>query len=98
MVLLCTMKPKAVGLKKNTKVEKSDSLNGDFVKLGKRMRELRIKKGFNSFEAFAYENDLPRMLYGNYKQGVGNITYKNLLKVVKALGVSISDFFSEGFD
>lgn len=58
------------------------------------MRELRIKKGYNSFETFAYDNDLPRVLYGNYEKGVGNITYKNLLKVVRAMNISINEFFN----
>jgi len=82
---------KATGNKKESPAE-------DFLKLGKRMRELRIKKGYNSFEAFAYDNDLPRVLYGNYEKGTGNITYKNLLKVIKALDVSFKEFFSTGID
>ena len=73
-------------------------INTDFAKLGKRMRVLRIKKGYSSFEAFAYDNDLPRVLYGNYEKGEGNITYRNLLRVVKALDVTLTEFFSEGFD
>ncbi len=77
---------------------KKDNPAEDFIKLGKRMRELRIKKGYNSFEAFAYDNDLPRVLYGNYEKGAGNITFKNLLKVIKALNVSFREFFSTGFD
>lgn len=83
-----------------TKIKKARIITGssDFVKLGKRMRELRIKNGYKSFEAFAYDNDLPRVLYGNYEKGVGNITYKNLLKVIKALKVSVKEFFNEGFD
>lgn len=98
MPLFCKMAKKIV---KEVKVKKSKQLgqvNTDFTKLGKRMRELRIKKGYNSFESFAYDNDLPRVLYGNYEKGEGNITYKNLLKVIKALNVSITEFFSEGFN
>jgi transcriptional regulator with XRE-family HTH domain len=76
----------------------SKTPDSDFVKLGKRMRELRLKKGFSSYEAFAYENDLSRVLYGDYEKGKGNITYKNLLKIARALGVSLNEFFSEGFD
>ncbi|MCE9538622.1 MAG: helix-turn-helix domain-containing protein [Bacteroidetes bacterium] len=83
---------------KKVQNEKPDSTDSDFVKLGKRMRELRIKKGFKSFETFAYDNELPRVLYGNYEKGVGNITYKNLLKVIRALGISLKEFFSEGVD
>lgn len=88
------MKPKP----NSTKKAKPTVVDSDFIKLGKRMRELRIKNGYKSFEIFAYDNDLPRVLYGNYEKGIGNITYKNLLKVIKALKISISDFFREGFD
>lgn len=96
MLLFCNM------AKANTKIVKKklkqDAEKGnDFIKLGQRMRELRIKKGYNSFESFAYDNDLPRVLYGNYEKGEGNITFKNLLKVIKALDVSIKEFFNEGF-
>jgi hypothetical protein len=94
-----SMKPKVKEIKsiKSAK-DKSSPIDSDFIKLGKRMRELRIKRGYKSFEAFAYDNDLPRVLYGNYEKGVGNITYKNLLKVIKALDFTMKDFFNEGFD
>ncbi|MCW3072088.1 MAG: helix-turn-helix domain protein [Bacteroidetes bacterium] len=89
-------------IKKETKApakaKQLGQVNTDFMKLGKRMRDLRIKKGYKSFEAFAYDNEMSRVMYGSYEKGDGNITYKNLLKVVKALGVTITEFFSEGFD
>jgi hypothetical protein len=94
MVLFCRMAKE--NARKSTKQEKTTG--SDFIKLGKRMRELRKKKGYKSFESFAYDNDLPRVLYGNYEKGEGNITFKNLLKVIKALNVTITEFFSEGFD
>lgn len=97
MLLFCNMKKASKAVKgKKEKPLKQD--NADMVRLGKRMRQLRIEKGYTSFEAFAYDNELPRVLYGNYEKGVGNITYKNLLKVIRALGLSISEFFNQGFD
>ena len=91
------MAKKIIKVVKDKKVKQLTGTSTDFIKLGKRMRELRIKKGYSSFESFAYDNDLPRVLYGNYEKGEGNITYKNLLKVIKALNISITEFFSEGF-
>lgn len=91
------MAKKTIKAVKSKKAKQLTGANVDFMKLGKRMRELRIKKGYSSFESFAYDNDLPRVLYGNYEKGEGNITYKNLLKVIKALNISITEFFSEGF-
>lgn len=72
--------------------------NQDLKKLGDRLKVLRVKKGFTSLERFAFDNELSRVLYSNYENGKGNITYKNLLKVTKALNISLKDFFSEGFD
>ncbi len=97
MLLLCVMAKKMVKKVAKKKGKQLGQINADFSALGKRMKDLRIRKGYNSFEAFAYDNDLPRVLYGNYEKGEGNITYKNLLKVIKALNVSVSEFFSEGF-
>lgn len=83
---------------KTAKAKKEVYEDTDFAKLGKRMKELRVKNGYKSFETFAYDHELPRVLYGNYEKGVGNITYKNLLKVIRALKVSIPEFFEKGFD
>lgn len=69
----------------------------DTKTLGARMKSLRLKKGYTSLERFAHEHDLSRVLYSNYENGKGNITYKNLIKVTKALDISLKDFFSEGF-
>lgn len=92
------MAKKIVKDKKSKKGEQLGQVTTEHTKLGMRMKELRIKKGYSSFESFAYDNDLPRVLYGNYEKGEGNITYKNLLKVIKALNVSVSEFFSKGFN
>jgi transcriptional regulator with XRE-family HTH domain len=69
----------------------------DLKKLGERIRSLRIKKGYNNYESFAYEHDKARAQYGKYEKGE-NITYISLLRVIKALDLSVKDFFSEGFD
>ena len=72
--------------------------NPDLQKFGDRLKKIRIKKGYVSVEKFSFECELSRSLYSNYENGKGNITYRNLLKVIKALGISLKDFFSEGFD
>ena len=81
-------------------MRKSESPNLKDVKskLGIRFRKLRIQKGHNSLEAFAMENDISRPLYSNYESGKGNITIKNLTKVLSGLDVSLKEFFSEGFE
>jgi transcriptional regulator with XRE-family HTH domain len=87
------MKEKRKKVKTGSKIS-----DPDFVALGKRMKELRLKKGFGSYEVFAYEHGLSRVLYGAYEKGEGNITYKNLLKIIRALDVSVKEFFNEGFE
>ncbi len=69
----------------------------DLNKLGKRIKALRIAKGYKNYEYFAYENNLPRAQYGRYENGE-DLRFSSLLKVIKAFDISISEFFSEGFD
>ena len=71
--------------------------NKDLVRIAKRIKDLRIKKGFSSYEYFAYENDISRAQYGRYENGE-DMRYSSLLRVIKALGISVKEFFSEGFD
>ncbi len=66
-------------------------------KLGKRLKELRIKRGYTNYEYFAFENNIGRAQYGKYETG-GNIQFDTLVKILKALDISLKDFFAEGFD
>ena len=68
----------------------------DIKKLAKRIRELRQGKGYSNYENFAFVNDLPRAQYGRYEKGEDK--YSSLMKVIRALGISVKEFFSEGFD
>jgi transcriptional regulator with XRE-family HTH domain len=85
-------------MKKAKKITRSsDNPGKDLIKLGKRIRELRIKKGYKSYEIFAYENDFSRAQMGRYENGE-NLRYESLLKVIRALGVTPKEFFNEGID
>ena len=86
MNFICLMKPKS----KNEE-------NNDLALLAKRIKELRIKKGYTSYEYFAYENELSRSQYGRYEKGE-DLRYTSLLRVINALGISLKEFFAEGFD
>ena len=66
------------------------------TKLGNRLRELRIERGFSNYEQFAFEHNLPRAQYGRYEQGQ-DLRFSSLLKVLKALDISLEEFFKEGF-
>ncbi len=79
------------------KKKKSDIKDVDLVKLGKRIKGLRIKSGYTSYETFAYDKGIHRVQFGRYEKG-HNLTYKSLLKVITAFDMSLEEFFSEGFD
>ncbi len=66
-------------------------------KLAERIRSLRIKKGYSNYENFAYEHKIPRAQYGRYEKGE-DLRYSSLVKIVKAFDMSMTEFFSEGFD
>lgn len=72
-------------------------LKAHLKKLGKRLKELRIEKGFSNYEHFAYEIDISRTQYGKYEAG-GNIQFDTLLKILKFHKITLKEFFSEGFD
>ncbi|MDD7887859.1 helix-turn-helix domain-containing protein [Flavivirga sp. 57AJ16] len=65
--------------------------------LGRRLRQLRKEKGYSNYELFAFENEIPRAQYGRYENG-GDLRFSSLLNVLKALNISLEEFFSEGFD
>lgn len=65
-------------------------------KLAERIKELRVKKGYTSYEYFAYDHNIPRAQYGRYEKGE-DLKFSSLLKVLRGLDISIEDFFNEGF-
>jgi transcriptional regulator with XRE-family HTH domain len=77
--------------------EKQQLKEEDLKKLGERIRSLRIKKGYSNYENFAFEHDIARAQYGKYEKGE-DLRYSSLLRVIRALGISVKEFFSEGFD
>jgi len=66
-------------------------------KLGNRIRSLREQKGYSNYEKFAYEHNFSRAQYGRYEQGQ-NLSFKTLLRLLKAFDMTLTQFFSEGFD
>lgn len=61
--------------------------------LGKRIRELRLKKGFSQ-ESFADHCGLHRTYQGGIERGERNLTIQTVLTVAKGLGMSMSDLLS----
>jgi hypothetical protein len=65
-------------------------------KLGQRIKDLRIKAGYKSYEYFAYEHNISRAQFGRYENGQ-DLRISSLLKIVNAFGLTMEEFFSEGF-
>jgi len=59
-----------------------------------KLKQLRLAKGYSSYEAFAFDHDLPRVGYGRHEQG-SNLTLKSLLRLLDIHQVSLADFFAE---
>jgi DNA-binding Xre family transcriptional regulator len=67
-------------------------------KLSKRVKSLRKKKGFKSYELFAYDIEISRAGMSKYEAGTfDDIRLRTLLKIIDGLEVSPTEFFSEGF-
>lgn len=78
-----------IGMKANQKPTE------ELEKMGARLKELRIAKGYSNYEQFAYDHNIPRAQYGRYERGQ-DLRISSLLKVLRALEVTPSEFF-KGF-
>ena len=63
------------------------------VVLGKRIRELRSKKGFSQ-ESFADHCGLHRTYMGGIERGEHNLTLQTALTISKGLGISMSELLT----
>lgn len=90
------MKPEGNKGPKKTVKAKLDS-EAQLKKLGERIKNLRIAAGYTSYEYFAYDHDFSRAQFGRYEQG-NNMRFSSLIRIVNAFGMTIPEFFSEGFD
>ena len=65
--------------------------------LGDRIKALRKARGYSNYEQFAYEHEINRSQYGRYENGE-DLRFSSLLKVLRALDISLAEFFGEGFE
>lgn len=65
-------------------------------KVGERLKYYRKKAGYTNYEYFAYEHGFSRPQYGKYEAGA-NIQLNTLMKILKAMNVSLEEFF-KGFE
>lgn len=63
--------------------------------IGKKLTELRLKKGYHSRIEFALDYDLSHIQYWRMEKGVANLTFKSLDKVLAIHGLTIEKLFDE---
>ncbi len=83
-------------MKKSSKKIPLDA-SQELIKLGNRIKALRIQNGYTSYETFAYEHEIARAQFGRYEKGE-DIRFSTLIKVINAFGLTVEEFFSEGFE
>ena len=74
-------------------MELSNKNEKRLIKIGERIRELRIKAGYKSYENFAFDNEINRVQYGRMEKGA-NFTLASLLKVIDIHKITLEEFFT----
>ncbi len=62
------------------------------IKIGKRLRELRTKKGLSQ-EKFSFICELDRTYIASIEQGKRNVSVANIEKIANALDMTVYEFF-----
>lgn len=75
------------------RVNENDLLNYTLKQIGDCLSELRKKKGYTSYENFAYDHEIPRMQYWRIEKGKVNLTIRSLLRILEIHKISLPDFF-----
>jgi hypothetical protein len=73
-------------------MEKSNKYDKRIKKIGERLRELRKKAGYTSYESFAFDHDVPRVQYGRMEAGV-NLRIATLMRVLDIHKITLEEFF-----
>jgi transcriptional regulator with XRE-family HTH domain len=61
--------------------------------MGRKIRDLRLSKGYKSHELFAIKYNLPKIHYWRIEKGKSNVTVKSLIRILSIHNIQISDFF-----
>ncbi len=78
--------------KKNIKTS-GEEFDDFLIKVGENLKKQRLKKGYTSYEQFAFEHNIGRAQYGKYERGTEDLRLSSLFKVLKELDISWHEFF-----
>ena len=84
---------------KDTKVHVISEVDREQIKrIAKKVKELRVKAGFSSYEGFALHTGINRNSYFRFERSAStgdNYTIALLIKITRGLNISLSDFFHD---
>lgn len=68
-------------------------LDTDLKRVGKRLKELRLEKGYSSYRNFADAFDIEPKSYWRIEQGISDFKLSSLKRILDAHGLNIEEFF-----
>ncbi|HRK52769.1 MAG TPA: helix-turn-helix domain-containing protein [Cyclobacteriaceae bacterium] len=74
-------------------MKEEEVLSNLLKRIGRKLKELRKKKGYTSHEDFAFDHDIPRVQYWRLEKGQTNLTMKSLVKLLAIHKLSVEEFF-----
>jgi transcriptional regulator with XRE-family HTH domain len=74
-------------------MSESKDIDPRILEIAQKLKVLRIKKGYRSYEHFAHDHNLQRMAYWRLEKG-SNLTLKTLFKILDIHGVSLEELSS----
>ncbi|MBZ4188949.1 helix-turn-helix domain-containing protein [Niabella beijingensis] len=80
----------------NKKEQNREEQFTDFLNaIGSKLKELREKAGYTSYEHFAYDHNFGRAQYGKYERGTEDMRLSSLFRILEVMNISWSDFFKD---
>jgi len=67
----------------------------DHGTIGKRLKEIRVSKGYTSYRQFADTFELEPKSIWRLEEGKSDFKYSSLKRVLEALGTTVEDFYKE---
>ena len=78
--------------------KKSQQLSEETIgRVGAKLKELRIKAGYTSYETFANDHNIDRKQYWRIENG-SNITLRSLLRILHLHNKTLKEFFAKGIE
>jgi transcriptional regulator with XRE-family HTH domain len=76
------------------KAKQLDSNEQVYQKIGKRIKDLRLKAGYSNAEKFAFENEITRSQYAMWEKGQ-DMKISSLLRITRAHNLTLDEFFAD---